>query len=77
MVENDPHDEFLKEPFIPQTKYINEWFFDQENYDKIHEYEQSKVGRYAQGYRHYENYANYSQVIPDATIEDYMNEMNR
>lgn len=77
MVEKDPIDEFVKEPFVPQTKYINEWFFDQENYDKMHDYEQSKVGRYAQGFRHYENFANYSQVKQDATIEDYWRDMNR
>lgn len=33
--------------------------------------------RYPQGFRHFENYANYSYVHKEATIEDYMKEMNR
>ena len=34
-------------------------------------------GRYPVGFRHYENYVNYRTVFPDATIEDYMKDMNR
>lgn len=35
------------------------------------------VGRYPLGFRHYENYVNYRTVFPEATIEDYMKDMNR
>jgi len=37
----------------------------------------NSVGRYPHGYTLYENYASYSQVRRDATIGDYMKEMNR
>lgn len=35
------------------------------------------VGRYPHGFRQYENYVNYRFLNPDATIDDYMSEMNR
>ncbi len=37
----------------------------------------NKIGRYPQGFRHYESYANYKFIEKDATIQDYMQEMNR
>ena len=36
-----------------------------------------KFGRYPVGFRHYESFANYSQTKRDATMQEYMNEMNR
>lgn len=33
---------------------------DQENYDKMDRYEHDRVGRYPHGFRHLENFANYS-----------------
>jgi uncharacterized short protein YbdD (DUF466 family) len=39
--------------------------------------QQEMVGKYPAGFRHYENYVNYRQVNPDATIEDYIQDMNR
>jgi len=33
--------------------------------------------RYPPGWRQYENFNNYSYVKRDATIEEYMSEMNR
>ena len=50
---------------------------DQENWEKMHDYAHSRLGRYPHGFRHFENYANYSQVKKDATIQEYMQEMNR
>ena len=47
---------------------IDEFILDQENYDKWHMYQQQKIGRYPHGFRHFENFANYSQVLKDATI---------
>ena len=37
---------------------------------------ESHIGRYTVGFRHYENYNNYVQKFPDATIEDYVDDMN-
>ena len=36
-----------------------------------------KFGRYPHGFRHYESFANYSQHKRDATMSEYMHEMNR
>jgi len=35
------------------------------------------IGRYLPGFRHYENYNNYSMMFPDSTIDEYRGEMNR
>jgi len=34
------------------------------------------AGRYPHGFRHYENYANYKVVNPEAPIEEYTEIMN-
>lgn len=44
---------------------------------KYHDYWNNKIGRYPEGFRHYENFANYSQVKKDATIQEYMEVMNK
>ena len=56
---------------------IDEFLIDQENYNNVEKYDLNKVGRYPYGFRHLENYANYSQVKRSATIQEYMEEMNR
>jgi len=50
---------------------------DQENFNKKNMHDLEAIGRYPHGFRHYENFANYSQVKRDATIQEYMEEMNR
>jgi len=55
----------------------SDFIFDKENKQKIHESYVQKAQRYPRSLRHYENYANYSYVHKDASIEDYMKEMNR
>jgi hypothetical protein len=35
------------------------------------------IGRYLPGFRHYENFNNYSFMFPDSTIEEYRSEMYR
>jgi hypothetical protein len=34
------------------------------------------IGRYPLGFRHYENFVNYKMVVKDATVQDYITEMN-
>lgn len=41
------------------------------NYFKEIDRIESKIGRYPVGFRHYENYFNYSMKYPDRTIDDY------
>ena len=77
IVQEDPIDKAIQKTKVPVSDYLNAWVLDNENKIAEHEWEQNNFGRYPDGYRHYENYANYSQVITEATIEDYMQEMNR
>ena len=61
IIEEDPIDTALKPVFKPEPLFTNDPLsYDQENFDKGHEYENRLIGRYAHGFRHYENYANYS-----------------
>lgn len=57
--------------------FDNHMVFDVENKRKVHEAFNERMYRYPSGFRHYENYNNYSYVKKDATIEEYMSEMNR
>ena len=38
---------------------------------------EKQLGRYPLGWRHYENFENYSFKYPDKTIHDYHMEMNK
>lgn len=49
----------------------------EEGYTKYMERVEANVGRYLPGFRHFENFNNYSFLFPDATIEQYRAEMNR
>lgn len=48
-----------------------------EGYTKYMERVEAGIGRYLPGFRHYENFNNYSFMFPDATIEEYRSEMYR
>jgi hypothetical protein len=37
---------------------------------------ESNIGRYPVGFRHYENWQNYTSVYPGATLEDYRDDLN-
>lgn len=56
----------LRKYALTKTELYREW-----------EKQLQSMGRYPHGFRHYENYVNYRTVFPDATIEDYMKDMNR
>ena len=77
ILEEDAIDNMLNRMQVPMSRFANIWEEDQRNHDEISHYEQNVLGRYPKGFRHYENYANYSQVHTDATVEEYMDVMNR
>lgn len=56
----------MKRYVLTKTELFRQWEMQRQN-----------IGRYPQGFRHYENYVNYRTVFPDATIEEYMKDMNR
>ena len=57
--------------------FLEEYVLDKQN--KLLEWERqmNAIGKYPPGFRHFENFVNYRVVFPDASIEDYMKEMNR
>lgn len=63
-----PEQDPFKDPNEYTSMALGDFLPDQENYDKMHEYEQERIGRYPHGFRHLENFANYSQERRDATI---------
>lgn len=46
-------------------------------YHNFMQHIESTIGRYVPGFRHFENFANYSLVHKHATIDEYQTEMNR
>lgn len=60
-----------------ESMFLDEWFMDKRNLFIEWDRQQNLIGKYPQGFRHFENYVNYRQVFPDSTIEDYIKEMNR
>lgn len=54
-----------------------EFVLDAPNAKKRSKYIHERIGRYPMGFRHFENFANYSQEKKDATIQDYIEEMYR
>ena len=67
----DPYQEALRKPDMPESYNdgsADGFVMDHENYNKMHDYAQSRIGRYPHGFRHFENYANYSQLKKDANI---------
>lgn len=57
--------------------FLDEYIMDRKNMFDEWERQQNAIGKYPPGFRHYENFVNYRQVNADATIEDYMHDMNR
>jgi hypothetical protein len=53
------------------------FILDEKNSRQFYKDIEMNIGRYPHGFRHYESFVNYKYVNPDATIHDYMNEMNR
>ena len=59
---------------IPFSYFANKFLPDARGAHKEFERIESNVGRYTHGFRHYENYYNYLQKYPDATVLDYQND---
>ena len=76
----DKGEDYLKDRDFERggkTMALDEWAFDKQNIIRQWERQQENTGKYPEGFRHYENYVNYRQVFQDATVEQYMRDMNR
>lgn len=60
----------------PESQIINEWVLNKENSQLEQHFMKENAGRYPVSFRHYENYANYRLINPEAPIEEYTEIMN-
>lgn len=70
----DPYYAMLKTEKPIESRYLNQWDLSDEDYHRYMDEVERNIGRYPEGYRHYENYENYKVANPEASIQDYHNE---
>lgn len=68
--------ERLKQENYPKSLVDGEFFPSRREREKELQRLESNIGRYPVGFRHYENWQNYTSVYPDATLEDYRDDLN-
>ena len=73
----DPYEEFLGKKVEVRSQYENEWVLDKDSLDAFFKQMEQGIGKFPNGFRHYESFANYKLVNPDAEIQDYISEVNR
>lgn len=74
--EPDLYDRVLAEPRTAESKMESHWVVDQENHDLYFDNWEQRIARYPEGFRQYENYANYQIKYPGSSIADYTEHMN-
>ena len=72
----DVNEETGKMPLPKKQKERPKTYFDELEDEGFKVYAE-QFTRYVPGFRHYENFDSYSIKHPDATIDEYVNEMNR
>lgn len=70
----DPYYKMMKEDKDISSRYSNIFDLDDEDYHAYYDQVEKSIGRYPEGFRHFENYENYRSVRPDSTLEDYHHE---
>ena len=68
--------EKMKGPRYSKSLVDGEWIPTRKEYDLEMNRVDSNVGRYPVGFRHYENWQNYTFKYPNATMEDYRDDVN-
>ena len=61
----------LKGHDYSQSLVGGEWIPDTKNYFKEIDRIEANIGRYPVGFRHYENWQNYTMKYPERTMDDY------
>lgn len=74
--QEDPYYAMLKREDPIESRYEDHFDLEPEAIHRYLDEIDRNIGRYPEGFRHYENYENYRSVYPDATIQDYHNESN-
>jgi hypothetical protein len=73
----DVYESMTSEPHPVNSLYDEAFFLDEKSVKQFFTDIEHSIGRYPNGFRHYENYANYSIVNPNSEISEYISEMNR
>jgi hypothetical protein len=73
----DPYEEHLGTQLEVESQYENEWVLDKASLDAYFKQMEDGIGRFPNGFRHYESFSNYKLVNQDAEIQDYISEVNR
>jgi hypothetical protein len=68
--DKDPYYAMMKEDEGDsiEPRYSNHYDLSDENHHKYYDIIEKNIGRYPQGFRHYENYENYRLGDPHATL---------
>jgi hypothetical protein len=72
--QEDPYYAMLKTEAPIESRYMDHFDIDDEAVHRYWDEVERSIGRYPDGFRHFENYENYRVVYPDSTIQDYHNE---
>lgn len=72
--QEDPYYAMLKQEEPIESRYMDHFDIDDEAVHRYWDDVERNIGRYPEGFRHYENYENYRVVNPNATIQDYHND---
>ena len=72
----DHFEHLLDEPRPVETMLKDEWVIDQESHNRYFKNVDSRVARYPEGFRQFENYANYQLRYPGSSIQEYTEHMN-
>jgi hypothetical protein len=58
----------LREKVEVKSQYENEWVLDKNSLDAFFKQMEEGIGKFPNGFRHYESFANYKLVNPNAEI---------
>ena len=75
--QEDPYYAMMKRDKPIESRYEDHFDVDDEEYHRYMDEVERNIGRYPEGFRHFENYENYRSVYPDATIQEYHNESKK
>ena len=70
----DPYYAMMKEEREIASRFVNHFDLDDEDYHAYLDNDERNIGRYPEGFRHYENYENYKTANPQSSIQDYHEE---
>lgn len=68
---------FLEESEPLESQFRGKWYLNEKDAKRFFKEVDDKIGRYPEGWRHYETFVTFKAMHKDATMDDYVQEMNR